>query len=172
MTMDNGSPWKGYPGQRLSSITVWLMRLGIKVSHSSPYHPQTQGKNERFHRTFKQEVLKYHNFQSLSDAQMHFDKWRETYNYIRPHEALQMQCPADKYRPSERPYGGRLAPINYKSSDHVKKVGHNGEISFKGERIYVGSPLKGEYVALREKKDNEWDIYYVESRIGGLNKKQ
>ena len=62
MTMDNGSPWKGAPGQRLSKLTVWLMQLGIKVGHSRPYHPQTQGKDERFHRTLKEELLKYHNF--------------------------------------------------------------------------------------------------------------
>ena len=57
MTMDNGSPWKGYSKQRLSNLTVWLMRLGIRVGHSRPNHPQTQGKDERFHRTFKEEVL-------------------------------------------------------------------------------------------------------------------
>lgn len=49
MTMDNGSPWKGSPPWNLSRLTVWLMRLGIKVFHSSVRHPQTQGKNERFH---------------------------------------------------------------------------------------------------------------------------
>jgi transposase InsO family protein len=168
MTMDNGSPWKGYPKQRLSSLTVWLMRLGIKVSHSSPNHPQTQGKDERFHRTFKQEVLKYHNFQDLKDAQKHFDEWREIYNHIRPHEALGMQCPGKKYHESQKKYIEKLSPIEYQEGDKVTKVGNNGEISFKGNRIYVGSPLRGEYVALRERTEGKWDIYYVESRIGGF----
>ncbi|MFI5333763.1 MAG: IS481 family transposase [Chlamydiales bacterium] len=171
MTMDNGSPWKGYPGQRLSDLTVWLMRLGIKISHSRPNHPQTQGKDERFHRTLKEEVLKFHNFRSLIDAQSQFDEWREIYNYIRPHEALEMQCPGQKYRQSERKYTGYLAPIEYRLEDTVKKVGDNGEVSFMGHRIYVGSFLKGEHIALRQRKEREWDIYYVESRIGSFKRK-
>lgn len=167
MTMDNGSPWKGYPKQRLSSLTVWLMRLGIRVSHSRPNHPQTQGKDERFHRTFKEEVLKYHNFQSLLDAQRHFDEWREIYNHIRPHEAINMACPAQKYQRSERQYSEMLPAIEYLPEDRVFKVGNNGEISFQGNRQYVGSHLKGEWVAIRE-KNQRFDIYYVNTRLGSL----
>ena len=171
MTMDNGSPWKGYPGQRLSNLTVWLMRIGIKVSHSRPYHPQTQGKDERFHRSFKEEVLKYHNFQSLEEAQLHFNEWRKIYNEIRPHEALDMLCPAQRYRHSKRAYTQRLPSIEYLPGDEVKKVGSNGEICFKGKRAYVGGHLRGEYVALRNRKNDEWDIYYVNSRICGFKPK-
>lgn len=171
MTMDNGSPWKGYPKQRLSNLTVWLMRLGIKVGHSRPNHPQTQGKDERFHRSFKEEVLKYHNFQNLLNAQKHFDEWRYVYNHIRPHEALDMLCPAKRYRASERQYVEKLAPIEYLLEDKVIKVGNNGEICFLGKRYYVGSHLKKEFVALRERKDDTWDIYYVNSRIGSFRPK-
>lgn len=168
MTMDNGSPWKGYPKQRLSSITVWLMRLGIKVSHSRPNHPQTQGKDERFHRTFKEEVLKYHNFQGFKDAQECFDEWRETYNNLRPHEGIGMLCPAQKYKISRIKYEEKLPKIEYLQNDRVLRVGSNGEICFKGRGLYIGSHLKGEFIALREKSENKWDIYYVNSRIGGF----
>jgi transposase InsO family protein len=168
MTMDNGSPWKGYPNQRLSTITVWLMRLGIKIGHSRPNHPQTQGKDERFHRTFKEEVLKYHNFKDLLDAQDHFNEWRQIYNNIRPHEAIGMLCPVQKYRLSEKKYSKTLPKIEYLDKDKVLKVAKNGEICFKGKRYYVGSHLKGEYVALREKSEDKWDIYYVNSRLGGF----
>lgn len=74
MTMDNSPPWKGSHPFRLSRLTVWLMRLGIKVSHSRPYHPQTQGKDERFHRTLKEEVLRFYQFKDLSDIQRRFDE--------------------------------------------------------------------------------------------------
>lgn len=171
MTMDNGSPWKGYSGQRLSTITVWLMRLGIKVSHSRPNHPQTQGKDERFHRSFKEEVLKYHNFQSLQGAQKHFNEWRELYNSVRPHEALNMLCPAQKYRISERPYMKKLPPIEYLAGDEVKKVASNGVICFNGKLYQVGKQLRGEYVALRQIGDDEWDIYYCNSRLGRFRQK-
>lgn len=171
MTMDNGSPWKGYPKQRLSNLTVWLMRLGIRVGHSRPNHPQTQGKDERFHRSFKEEVLKYHNFKNLADAQRQFDEWRHIYNHIRPHEALAMKCPAQRYRRSERPYEEKLLPIEYLPGDQVKKVGNNGEICFLGNRLYVGGHLKGECVALRQEKSDRWDIYYVNSRVGSFTPK-
>jgi len=143
------------------------MRLGIKISHSRPNHPQTQGKDERFHRTFKEEVLKYHNFQNLPDAQKHFDEWREIYNHIRPHEAIEMACPAQKYRASERQYPEKLPAIEYLSEDKVIKVGNNGEICFQGKRIYIGSHLKQEYVAIRERSDN-FEIYYVNTRLGSF----
>jgi transposase InsO family protein len=171
MTMDNGSPWKGHSTQRLSRLTVWLMRLGIKIGHSRPYHPQTQGKDERFHRTFKEEVLKYHNFQGLSDAQKHFDEWRHLYNHIRPHEALGMRCPVQKYRQSERQFPEKLPTIEYQLEDVVKRVKRGGEIPFKGKYYYVGEHLRGEFVALRQRAERRWDIYYVTTRLGSFEEK-
>ena len=168
MTMDNGSPWKGYPKQRLSSLTVWLMRMGIKVGHSRPCHPQTQGKLERFHQSLKKEVLKYHNFQNIADAQHHFDAWQYLYNHVRPHEALNLKCPGEKYKKSLREYKTKLEPIDYLTGDEVKKVGQNGEVRFKGKRYYIGGHLKGENVAFRPRKSGEWDIYYVNTRISGI----
>ena len=78
MTMDNGSPWGNDGLNPYTPLTVWLIRLGIGVSHSRPYHPQTQGKDERFHRTFKAEVLAYQSFLNHATAQHHFDT---SYNY-------------------------------------------------------------------------------------------
>jgi transposase InsO family protein len=170
MTMDNGSPWKGYPKQRLSSLTVWLMRMGIKVGHSRPCHPQTQGKLERFHQSFKKEVLKYHNFQDIVEAQNNFNAWQYLYNYVRPHEALNLKCPGDKYKRSSREYTTKLEPIEYLVGDEVKKVGQNGEVSFKGKRYYIGGHLRGENIAFRPRKNDEWDIYYVNTRISGVTK--
>ncbi len=171
MTMDNGSPWKGYPTQRLSKLTIWLMRLGIKVGHSRPHHPQTQGKDERFHRTLKAEVLKYHNFKDLADAQRGLNEWRNVYNYIRPHEAIDMLCPAQRYKRSEREFPEKLPSIEYEMEDEVRQVRRGGEIKFKGRQYYVGEYLHGEPVALRQKGERRWDIYYVKTRIGSFDEK-
>lgn len=74
---DNGPPW-GCPAQpgQLTTLTVWLIRLGIRVSHSRPAHSQTNGKDERFHRTLKAELLAGRHFSSLKSAQQAFDAWR------------------------------------------------------------------------------------------------
>lgn len=166
MTMDNGSPWKGGPNYRLSRLTVWLARLGIKVSHSRPYHPQTQGKDERFHRTLKEEVLKYSQFKGLPDAQDGFDRWREVYNFVRPHEALGLKRPGDRYTHSSRPFPERLPDIEYEESDILRKVQRNGTISWEGREIFVGEHLYREHVALRPSYRNaELDVFYCRTRV-------
>ena len=94
MLMDNGTPWGEPSGDSYTGFTVWLMRLGIKVLHGRPYHPQTQGKEERFHRTLKAEVFNGKSFRDLADCQRAFDKWRPRYNHERPHQAIGMATPA------------------------------------------------------------------------------
>lgn len=111
MTMDNGSPW-GTDGQHYTRLDAWLIVQGIRVSHSRPYHPQTQGKDARFHRTLKAEVLQGPPCVGLDKAQRAFDHWRQLYNGQRPHQALAMQVPQTRYQPSPRAYCTTpLAPL-------------------------------------------------------------
>src|SRR5688572_19774961 len=58
VAVDNGSPWGDTFDSPYTPLVAWLIRLGVHVSHSRPYHPQTLGKDERFHRTLKAEVLR------------------------------------------------------------------------------------------------------------------
>ena len=78
---DNGAPW-GNGGQGpLTRLGVWLIRLGIHVSHSRPHHRQTNGKDERFHRTLKAEVIDRYDFIDLQGGDVWFDPsegWAET----------------------------------------------------------------------------------------------
>ena len=131
MTMDNGAPWGSDEEHRYTPLTVWLIRLGIGVSHSRPYHPQTQGKDERFHRTLAAEVLRGPPFRDLHQCQQRFDAWRDIYNLERPHEALGMATPASRYQPSPRGFPETLPPIDYPDGDIVRKVQAKGEISYR-----------------------------------------
>ena len=105
--VDNGSPWGDGPNTPYTPLGVWLLRLGIGLSHSRPYHPQTLGKDERFHRTLKAELLGGPPFGDLGHCQRAFDRWRIVYNCERPHQALDLDVPApgsDPVRvPSPRP---------------------------------------------------------------------
>jgi transposase InsO family protein len=110
---DNGSPWGNSAEYRYTVLSVWLLTLGIAVSHGRPYHPQTQGKDERFHRTLQAELLRWERFHDLSHCQRRFDAWRKIYNLERPHEALDMQVPASRYTMSKQAFPETLPLIEY-----------------------------------------------------------
>jgi Integrase core domain len=119
-------------------LGVWLIRLGVQLSHNRPLHPQTNGKDERFHRTLKAELITRKNLLDMSHTQQEFDAWRQIYNHHRPHEAIQMQTPSQRYQASQRIYDPLLAPIEYQNGDWVRKVDQEGRISFKGHEIECG----------------------------------
>src|SRR5882757_11173705 len=66
--VDNGTPWGDASGARWTKFGVWLLKLGVGLIHSRPYHPQSRGKNERFHRTLKAELLALRCLRDLADA--------------------------------------------------------------------------------------------------------
>ena len=109
MLMDNGAPWGSDHDHPFTAFSLWLIRLGIRVAHGRAYHPQTQGKDERFHRTLKFEVLRHFNFTTLAHCQREFEHFRERYNLVRPHDALGLATPASRYRPSPIPFPELLA---------------------------------------------------------------
>lgn len=169
MLMDNGPPW-GHEGDFYTRFAAWLIRLGVTVIHSRPYHPQTLGKDERFHRTLKHEVLSRESFRDLVHCQLRFDHWREVYNHQRPHDSLQLQVPAARYRCSSRPFPEQPQPIDYGPGTLVRKVQHNGEISYRNRYIMVGRAFHGYPVALRETDvDGVMEIYFCHQRIATLD---
>ena len=145
---DNGAPW-GDARSQYTALTVWLLRLGITVSHGRAYHPQTQGKEERFHRTLKAEVLAGEPFAHLTAAQAGFDDWRLSYNHERPHEALGMATPSSRYVPSPRRYPARVSAIEYGPDDAVRTVQYGGELSFANRVFRVSKAFRGQRVAIR-----------------------
>jgi transposase InsO family protein len=171
MFVDNGSPWGGGPAERWTHFGVWLLKLGVRVLHSRPYHPQSRGKNERFHRTLNKEVLSLACFRGLNEAQRAFDTWLPVYNGERPHEALGMAVPADRYRPSPRPMPTRLMEPAYDEGDIVRKVGTTkAYIQFKGRSWPVGQAFFGERVAIRPRgRDGRYGIFFGSHRIGEID---
>lgn len=168
---DNGPPW-GTAGaeQRHTPLTVWLLDLDVGVCHGRPRHPQTQGKDERFHRTLKAEVLDGRSFRDLEQAQQAFDAWRGVYNQRRPHEALGLQTPSTRYRPSTRTMPLTVEPPAYEPQAHVRKVIDGGWISFRGRTINCPKAFAGRYVALRDTdSDGVFDLCYRSHLIGQLD---
>lgn len=147
-------------------MTVWLIRLGIKVIHSRPYHPQTAGKEERFHRTLKAEVIGQRLFRDLADCQVHFDRWRKIYNFERPHEALGLTVPASRYRESPREFPAVLPPIEYGPDDVVRKVPQGGQVHFRGRVLKIPTSFQGYPVGLRPTvADDVFEVFFCQQKV-------
>ena len=173
MLMDNGPPW-GTEGQAdYSVLTVWLLRLGVEVGHSRPYHPQTLGKDERFHRTLEAELLQYCRGLGLGVCQQRFEAWRQTYNLERPHEALGLAPPVSRYRESPRSFPETLPEWEYGPGDQVRKVQAEGWFSFRGREFHVSKAFRGQALALRPSlRDGVWDVFFGPHRLGQIDEKE
>jgi transposase InsO family protein len=170
MLMDNGAPWgTGDWHNRYTSLVVWLLRLGVQVTHGRPYHPQTQGKDERFHRTLSEELLCRDEFENLWKMQLGFDQFRFTYNHERPHEALGLTVPAKRYLVSDRIYPERLPPIEYPSSMAVRCVSE-GWLSYKGRAYRINKAFSGYRVGLSPTdQDGVLDVFFCRHCVGQIN---
>jgi transposase InsO family protein len=167
---DNGAPWGTGGVGVISALGVWLIRLGVRLSHSRPAHPQTNGKDERFHRTMVAEVLSNRRFRGLDDAQRHLSQWRHVYNFERPHQALDMQTPASRYTASKRSMPSKLPPVEYGPDDDVRRVQDGGWISFRGQEFRLCKALAGEPVALRPRADRDgaFDVFFCHHKIDAI----
>lgn len=169
--VDNGTPWGDASGHRWTRFGVWLLKLGIDVLHSRPYHPQSRGKNERFHRTLKAEVFALRRFGDLKDVQRALDTWRTIYNLDRPHEALGQDVPASRYTPSARSMPSRLPNVEYDEGEIVRRVSTTKDyVSFKGKLWKVPEAFRGEIVAIRPKaSDGKYGVYFASHQIASIN---
>ena len=163
ISCDNGSPWG--TGQREDGLTrlgAWLARLDIRVSHARVCHPQTNGKEERFHRTLDQDVLRQCVFDDLAHAQRAFDAYRIVYNIERPHDALGLNVPISRYERSERVYPETLPEIEYDADWLVRTVDACGNIRFQNRTYRVSRALCGQRVGLQfdAEQDGRIEIFY------------
>jgi len=171
MYVDNGGPWGFTTTEPWTRLGVWLLKLGVGVIHSRPHHPQSRGKNERFHRTLKAEVFALKRFRDLADVQRALDRWRTVYNLDRPHEALDQDVPANRYRPSQRAMPDRLPKVEYDPHEIVRAVSTTkAYVSFKGRLWKVPQAFRGERLAIRPlSTDGRYGVFFAAYQIATID---
>lgn len=168
---DHGPPWgNGAAPERWTALGVWLLRLGIRLSHGRPRHPQTQGKDERFHRTLQTEVLARHDLHDLPLAQLAFDHWRGIYNTERPHQALGLATPVSRYQVSPRAWPGQLPAIHYGPEVIVRIVRSYGVLTWQNRSYGLGRAFAGLPVGLQTTAtDGLYTVQFCHQLLGAID---
>jgi transposase InsO family protein len=149
MLMDHGAPWwSGTNGHGLTELGVFLIRQGVTLVYSGVGHPQTQGKVERFHRTLAAWVRHHRPARTLEGFQDAFVAFQEEYNSVRPHEALGLQTPAQRYRHSLKTYQAQPPDWQYPPNSEVLPVASNGCVYLAGGYRFICEALRGQTVRL------------------------
>jgi len=168
---DNGVPFASPNGlYNLSRLSVWWLRLGIAIERIQPGRPQQNGRHERMHRTLKQETARPPGQNSLQQ-QDRFDRFVEIFNTERPHEALDMATPAERYRPSARGYDG-LPELEYPFHDRDLLVTACGRICMHWKKINLSLALAGQRVGLKEVDDGIWLVSFMRYDLGYIDLEQ
>ena len=167
---DNGNPWGTQQSTGFTKFEVWLMELGILTIHGRILHPQTQGKEERFNRSFTRECLRQESFFDMEEARKAFAKYREFYNQVRPHCALDMAVPASVYTPSTMKYPCVIEPWDYGKEYTLHKVKETGYITFRNQGYFLSEAFAGKTVAIRESRlPGQVTIVFRKFRIGRID---
>jgi len=167
MRSDNGPPFASLAAGGLSRLAVRLIKAGVRPERIAPGKPQQNGRHERLHLTLKQDTASPP-ARSLRDQMARFAAFLESYNTERPHEALGQTPPAAHYQPSPRRYDGVLRSPDYPDEAQVRRVRSNGEIKWRGHKIFISETLVGEPVGLFHSADNTWSVNYGPIFLGTL----
>jgi len=168
---DNGGPFASPNALfNLSKLSVWWLRLGIAIERIKPGHPQQNGRHERMHLTLKKEATRPPGMNSLQQ-QARFDHFVAEFNHERPHEALDMKCPAECYTPSARSYDG-LPELSYPLHDREVLVTACGRICLHRKRINVSGVLAGQKLGIKEVDDGIWVVTFMHYDLGFIDLEQ
>lgn len=166
---DNGTPFASASSvARLSTLSVWWIKLGIRPERIAPGHPQQNGQHERMHKTLKAEATRPPG-PNLFDQQRRFDRFRREYNTQRPHEALKQATPASLYTSSPRPFPPNTPTIQYAESTEVRRVSTNGMVTWDGQNFWLSKTLSGEDVGFEEAGDDLWTVNFGALTLGAYH---
>jgi len=157
---DNGAPFATRALAGLSRLAVWWIKLGIVPERIQAGHPEQNGRHERMHRTLKAEATQPP-ASNRRQQQQALDRFRQEYNEVRPHEALQMRTPAEVYQPSPRKFPACVPEPHYPPTMLVRTVRHHGHFRWKKHDVFLTEVLGGESIGLLPQDDRWFTIYFA-----------
>jgi putative transposase len=164
---DNGTPFASRGAGGLSRLSVWWVKLGIRHERIQPGHPEQNGRHERMHRTLKQETLRPPAATARSQ-QSRFDAFQREFNHDRPHEAIDNDTPASRYKSSDRELPRRLPAIDYPSDFNVRKVAMSGRIRWRSAMVTISHALEGEWIGIQP-GDGLHRVFFANVDLGFLD---
>lgn len=167
---DNGHPWGASQSTSITKFEVKLMELDILTIHIRPLRPQTQGKIERFNRSFKEERLRYYVPNDMEDAQRQRLEYRDFYNNKRPHCALNLDTPSKHYESSKRRFPEKITKWDYPYGTDIRQVKNSGYITFEGQGYFLSEGLANKEIGLIPSDvDGIYDIIFRQFRVAKLD---
>lgn len=165
---DNGTPWGDSKGG-YTAFELWMMQLNVLPIHGRPLHPQTQGKEERFHRTMKEDLLKRTAIKDMVHAQEEFNTFRYCYNVERPHGALNLDTPAKHYKRSKISLPTKIHEPVYENQRQLRKVNCKGYVSIDWHRYYLSEAFANKYLELIDENDDCISLCYGNFKIAKIS---
>jgi len=170
MLMDHGTPW--WNGQHVcgwTRLSIWLMKQGVSLHLAAVRHPQTQGKVERFHRTLE-EALHERGFPPQREQWAGWlEEFREEYNQVRPHEALNMATPGSCWRPSPRAYQPNPPAWDYPPGEPLLQVRSSGQVMVEHQEYTISQALAGETIQLKRLSEDRLLAFYRSTCVREIN---
>lgn len=166
--VDNGAPFGGRGALGLSRLSVWWLRLGIRVEFTRRARPGDNAAHEQMHGRYKAEALDPP-ARDRRAQQRRTERWRHDYNHHRPHEALGQKPPAQHYRASPRGAPRALPALQYPPGFALRRVRPHGEIKWQGRRRFIGRAFVGQTVGLKTLGTRHAAVHFGLLLIGELH---
>ena len=162
---DNGGPFASTGLHRLSRLSVWWIRLGIRLERIALGHPEQNGSHEQFHSVLKAATARPPAATARAQQQR-FTRFCAEYNDDRPHDALGDRTPASCYQPSPRSLPTRVPAPAYPAHWEIRRVSTIGQVSWDAQALFLSGALAGEDVAFEEVDDGLWTVYFATLPLG------
>src|SRR5229473_1692642 len=171
MRTDNGAPFATRALAGLSRLAVWWIKLDIVPERIAAGHPEQNGRHERMHRTLKQEVAQPP-AANRRKQQRALDRFRQEYNEVRPHEALEMRTPASVYEPSARKFPEQVREPEYAANMLVRSVRRQGHFRWQKYEVFLSEVLWGERVGLLPEDERWYTMYFAQFPIARFDSQE